>query len=124
MRRIERKRRREVGDRLARVPTVSVFVDTGFLNTVPDQSLIGDVLRRGARQERRRRRSRAGPVDLADLARLDPDVYLATSDAEVTLTDLRRNPATRKLRAVRERTVRDRSTRTLLVSPARASETD
>jgi ABC-type Fe3+-hydroxamate transport system substrate-binding protein len=35
-----------------------------------------------------------------DLLRLDPQVYLATSDAEVTLKDLR-SGRTRKLRAVR-----------------------
>ena len=36
----------------------------------------------------------------AELLRLDPQVYLATSDAEVTLEDLRAGPRTRKLRAV------------------------
>lgn len=98
VRRIE-ARRREVAGRLARVSNVSVFVDVGFLNTVPDQSLIGDVLRE-AHGTNVAGDATAGPVDIADLLRLDPQVYLATSDAEVTLKDLRTG-RTRKLRAVR-----------------------
>jgi cobalamin transport system substrate-binding protein len=93
-------RRHEVGDRLARVADVSVFVDTGFLNTVPDQSLIGDVLREAHGTNVFGTVSDAGPVDVDDLLRLDPQVYLATSDAEVTPKDLR-SGRTRKLRAVR-----------------------
>ena len=58
---------------------------------------------RGARDERRRRQTReAGPVDVADLLRLDPQVYLATSDAEVTLMDLR--AGTRDASSARSRT--------------------
>ena len=92
-------RRHQVADRLARVADVSVFVDTGFLNTVPDQSLIGDVLREAHGTNAFGAVSDAGPVDVDDLLRLDPQVYLATSDAEVTLKDLR-SGRTRKLRAV------------------------
>jgi cobalamin transport system substrate-binding protein len=99
VRRIE-TRRDEVDKRLARVANVSVFVDTGFMNTVPDQSLIGDVLREAHGTNVFGDDSTVGPVDVADLLRLDPQVYLATSDAEVTLKDLRRGP-TRKLRAIR-----------------------
>jgi iron complex transport system substrate-binding protein len=98
VRRIE-DRRDQVAERLARVADVSVFVDTGFLNTVPDQSLIGDVLREAHGTNVFGATAEAGPVDVADLLRLDPQVYLATSDAEVTLKDLRTGP-TRKLRAV------------------------
>jgi iron complex transport system substrate-binding protein len=43
----------------------------------------------------------AGPVDPGELARLDPDVYVVTADTLITLADLRRNPQTRTLRAVR-----------------------
>jgi cobalamin transport system substrate-binding protein len=100
VRRIE-DRRHEVADRLARVADVSVFVDTGFLNTVPDQSLIGDVLREAHGTNVFGDTSQAGPVDIPDLQRLDPQVYLATSDSEVTLKDLR-SGRTRKLRAVRD----------------------
>ena len=93
-------RRRQVADRLARVADVSVFVDTGFLNTVPDQSLLGDVLREAHGTNIFGANAEAGPVDVGDLLRLDPQVYLATSDAEVTLKDLR-SGRTRKLRAVK-----------------------
>jgi iron complex transport system substrate-binding protein len=101
VRRIE-DRRHEVADRLARVADVSVFVDTGFLNTVPDQSLIGDVLREAHGTNVFGNDTEAGPVDVSDLVRLDPQVYMATSDAEVTLKDLRAGRLTRKLRAVRD----------------------
>jgi iron complex transport system substrate-binding protein len=99
VRRIE-TRRHEVDVRLARVANVSVFVDVGFLNTVPDQSLIGDLLREAHGTNIVGDAAGAGPVDISDLLRLDPQVYLATSDAEVTLKDLRTG-RTRKLRAVR-----------------------
>jgi iron complex transport system substrate-binding protein len=94
-------RRHLVAERLARVANVSVFVDTGFMTTVPDQSLIGDVLREAHGTNVFGDTSQAGPVDIPDLLRLDPQVYLATSDSEVTLKDLRVGP-TRKLRAVRD----------------------
>ena len=93
-------RRRQVADRLAGVADVSVFVDTGFLNTVPDQSLLGDVLREAHGTNIFGANAEAGPVEVGDLLRLDPQVYLATSDAEVTLKDLR-SGRTRKLRAVK-----------------------
>jgi iron complex transport system substrate-binding protein len=99
VRRIE-TRRHEVAARLGRVADVSVFVDTGYLNTVPDQSLIGDVLREAHGTNVFGNTSEAGPVDVPDLLRLDPQVYLATSDSEATLKELRTD-RTRKLRAVR-----------------------
>jgi len=98
VRRIE-DRREQVATRLAHVPTVRVFVDVGFLNTVPEQSLIGDVLRE-AHATNVVQSPEPGPVDVADLVRLDPQVYLATSDAEVTLKELRAGKL-RKLRAVK-----------------------
>jgi cobalamin transport system substrate-binding protein len=101
VRRIE-DRRHEVADRLGRVADVSVFVDTGFLSTVPDQSLIGDVLREAHGTNVFGDTAEAGPVDVGDLLRLDPQVYMATSDADVTLKDLRRGRMTRKLRAIRD----------------------
>jgi cobalamin transport system substrate-binding protein len=95
-------RRHAVADRLARVANVSVFVDTGFLNTVPDQSLIGDVLREAHATNVVGDNAEAGPVEVSDLLRLDPQFYVATSDSEVTLKDLRAGRLTRKLRAVRD----------------------
>jgi len=98
VRRIE-SRRDQVAARLARVPAVRVFVDVGFLNTVPEQSLIGDVLRE-AHATNVVQSPEPGPVDTADLLRLDPQVYMATSDAEVTLKELRSGPL-RNLRAIK-----------------------
>ncbi len=101
VRRIEAQRR-AVAARLGNAASVSVFVDTGFFTTVSDQSLIGHLLGEAHATNVAGSSTQAGPVPLPDLLRLDPDVYLATSDAMVTLADLRRNPRTRKLRAVRE----------------------
>jgi ABC-type Fe3+-hydroxamate transport system substrate-binding protein len=101
VRRIER-RRKAIDARLAHAPPVTVFVDTGFFTTVSDQSLIGDLIREAHGTNVAGTAAQAGPVEIADLLRLDPDTYLATSDTGVTLADLRRNPRTRKLRAARE----------------------
>lgn len=101
VRAIER-RRREVGARLAQAPRVSVFVDTGFFTTVSDQELLGDLIREARGRNVAGPSPEPGPFDLAELVALDPDVYLATSDSGVELADLRRDPRTRKLTAVRE----------------------
>jgi ABC-type Fe3+-hydroxamate transport system substrate-binding protein len=101
VRRIELQRH-AVDTRIARAPRVTVFVDTGFFTTVTDQSLIGDLIREAHGTNVAGSAAQAGPVDIADLLQLDPDTYLATSDTGLTLADLRRNPRTRKLRAVRE----------------------
>lgn len=101
VRRIE-QRRRSIDARLAHTRPVTVFVDTGFFTTVSDQSLIGDLIREAHGTNVAATAAEAGPVDIAELLRLDPDTYLATSDTGVTLADLRKNPRTRKLRAVRE----------------------
>lgn len=101
VRHIEQQRRR-VAARLARQPDVTVFVDTGLFTTVSDQSVIGDVIREAHGRNVAGAAAESGPIDLADLLRLDPDVYLATSDTDLTLADLRRSPQARKLRAVKE----------------------
>ena len=73
------------------------------MTTVPDQSLIGDMLSEAHARNVAGDAAEAGPVDPARPARrLDPDVYVVTADTMTTLADLRKNPATRKLRAVRE----------------------
>jgi cobalamin transport system substrate-binding protein len=95
--------RRLVASRLEKAPTVSAFVDTGFFITVPDQSLVGDLLAQAHGLNVAGANPDAGPFDLARLARLDPDVYLATSDSGTTLGDLTKNRRTRKLRAVLEK---------------------
>jgi iron complex transport system substrate-binding protein len=94
--------RRKVDTRLARAPEVSVFVDTGLFTTISDQSLIGDVIREAHGRNVAGAAAEAGPINLADLLQLDPDVYLVTSDTNLSLADLRRNPQARKLRAIKE----------------------
>jgi iron complex transport system substrate-binding protein len=101
VRRIETQRR-AVTDRLAGAPRVTVFVDTGFFTTISDQSLIGDLIREAHGTNVASAAAAGGPIEPADLAELDPDAYLATSDSMLTLADLRRSPKTRKLRAVRK----------------------
>ena len=100
VRAIEQKRR-AVDAALARTPVVDVFVDTGLMTTAPNQSLIGDLIREAHARNVAGDAAEAGPVDPVDLARLDPDIYAVTSDTRTTLADLRRNPQTRRLRAVR-----------------------
>jgi ABC-type Fe3+-hydroxamate transport system substrate-binding protein len=100
VREIEEKRAL-VRKRLAGTPGVSVFVDTGFFTTVSNQSLIGDLLGEAHARSVAGDSPRVGPFDPRELARLDPRYYLATSDSGTTLKQLRRNPKTKKLAAVR-----------------------
>ena len=83
---------KDVQQRLQGVRPVKVFVDTGFFNTVGDNSLLGDLVHTAggsnvAGENPSRRRS-----TLTALARLAPDAYLATSDSGTTLKRLRRDP--------------------------------
>jgi iron complex transport system substrate-binding protein len=94
--------RAQVARVLARTKPVSVFVDTGFFSTVPEQSLVGDLIRQANGRNVAGASLQPGPFDLVQLAQLNPDVYLATSDSGTTLRDLRRDPRTRKLSAVRK----------------------
>ena len=91
-----------VDRRLARQPDVTVFVDTGLFTTVADSSLTGDMVREAHGKNVAGSVAEGQPVDPTDLRQLDPDVYLATSDTQLTLADLRRNPRTRRLRAIRD----------------------
>jgi ABC-type Fe3+-hydroxamate transport system substrate-binding protein len=100
VREIEEKRAL-VHKRLAGTPGVSVFVDTGFFTTASNQSLIGDLLREAHVRNVAGDSPQLGPFNPRDLARLDPRYYLATSDSGTTLAQLRKNPKTRKLPAVR-----------------------
>lgn len=88
--------------RVAGQPVTSVFVDTGFFVTVPARSLLGDLVRRAGGRSVGGPTPGFEPFDLERLARLDPDVYLATSDSRVTPKRLRSDPKTRRLTAVRE----------------------
>ncbi|MGH3040841.1 MAG: ABC transporter substrate-binding protein [Gaiellaceae bacterium] len=91
-----------VEDRIegSRVPTT--FVDTGFFVTVPFRSLLGDLVSRARGESVAGETPGAEPISIARLRRLDPNVYLATSDSRVTLRSLRRDPRTAKLTAVEE----------------------
>jgi iron complex transport system substrate-binding protein len=87
--------------RLAGERPVPVFVDRGFFITVSDDSLLGDLIRLARGENIAAGNAGLGPFPIADLVAKDPDVYLATSDAGVTLESLRRNEKTRALPAVR-----------------------
>ena len=93
--------RSSVERRVAKLPVVTVFADTGFFTTVSDHSLTGDLLRRARGRNVAGPSPEAGPFDLARLSQLDPNVILLTSDSETSLADLRSNPRTRHLTAVR-----------------------
>jgi iron complex transport system substrate-binding protein len=95
-------RRRAVDARLAHVRAVTVFVDTGFFTSASDQSLIGALVHEARGTNVAGSPDQEGPVEPADLLRLGPDIYLATSDSGLTLADLRRNRVTRRLRAIRK----------------------
>lgn len=88
--------------RLANVDPVTVFVDTGFFITVPERSLLGDLVSMAKGESVAGESPGPGPFPLSELGRLNPSVYLATSDSRVTLAALRRNPATRNLTAVKK----------------------
>ncbi len=92
----------DVQRRIAGEPVTSVFVDTGFFVTVPARSLLGDLVRRAGGRSVGGPTPGFEPFDVAELVRLDPDVYIATSDSGVTLRRLRANDQTRELTAVRE----------------------
>jgi iron complex transport system substrate-binding protein len=94
-------RQNSVEQRVAKLPVVTVFVDTGFFTTVSDHSLTGDLLQRARGRNVAGPSPDAGPFDLVRLSQLDPDVILLTSNSESSLADLRSNPRTRHLTAVR-----------------------
>ena len=91
-----------VDRRIAATPDVTVFIDTGFFITVPERSLLGELVRRAQGKNIAGDNAGLGPFSLAALRRLDPAVYLTTSDSKTTLEKLRADPKTRNLAAVRE----------------------
>jgi ABC-type Fe3+-hydroxamate transport system substrate-binding protein len=90
-----------VEDRIAGLPPRTTFVDTGFFIPVPERSLLGDLVRRAGGRSIAGATPSPEPFPLNRLRRRDPQVYLATSESQVTLEDLRANPETASLRAVR-----------------------
>jgi iron complex transport system substrate-binding protein len=87
--------------RVAAAPFVSAFVDTGFFITIPQRSLLGDLIRRARGESVAGAAPGPEPFSLSRLRQLDPDVYLATSESRVTLRRLRADPRTAELTAVR-----------------------
>jgi iron complex transport system substrate-binding protein len=100
------RRVRAVQARLAGVAPVTVFVDTGFFITVPERSLLGDLVRKAKGQNVAGDSPGPGPFPLAQIARANPRIYLATSDSGVNLRSLRTNPALAQVSAIRSGAVR------------------
>lgn len=94
-----------VQDRMTEVAPVSVFVDTGFFITVSRRSLLGDLVRIAKGESIAGESPGQGPFPIKDIVKADPDVYLATSDAGVTLASLREQDGLRKINAVRKHRV-------------------
>ncbi len=93
---------RRVRARLSGSPVVSVFVDQGGFTTVPTQSFLGDLVREARGESVAGASPEQGPFPLRQLAKLNPQAYIATSDGGTTLAKLRANPETKKLRAVHD----------------------
>jgi iron complex transport system substrate-binding protein len=90
-----------VEDTIAGLPPRTTFVDTGFFIPVPERSLLGDLVRRAGGRSIAGATPSPEPFPLDRLRQLNPQVYLATSESQVTLEDLRADPRTATLRAVR-----------------------
>lgn len=90
----------EIEQRIAAAEPVTVFVDRGFLLTISDDSLLGDLIRKAHGENIAGAAAGLGPFPAEDLQAENPDVYLATSESGVTLGSLRRDPKTSGLRAV------------------------
>lgn len=89
-----------VEERVADSPAPTTFVDTGFFVTVPLHSLLGDLVAHARGESVTGDTPGAEPISVSRLRRLDPEVYLATSNSGVNLRSLRRDPRTAKLTAV------------------------
>jgi ABC-type Fe3+-hydroxamate transport system substrate-binding protein len=93
-------KRLEVRRKVENLPRISVFLDTGFYITVSSNSFAGQLISEAGGQNVAGASPGVTP-DLGLLHRKNPDYYLATSDSGISLKDLRKNPRTRTLRAVR-----------------------
>jgi cobalamin transport system substrate-binding protein len=92
----------ETERRLESVEPVTAFVDRGFFITVSDRSLLGDLIERAHGTNIAGDYAGLGPFPVARLRRADPDVYLATSESDVTLESLHSNPQTKRLTSVED----------------------
>jgi iron complex transport system substrate-binding protein len=93
--------RQRVAARVVGTKLVRVFVDTGFFTTVSNRSLAGDLIRLAHGQNVAGPSPDPGPLDTAELVRLKPRVYIATSQSGTSLRSLRKDPVTKRLAAVR-----------------------
>ena len=94
-------KRRSVAARLAGAKVASVFVDDGDLSTISSRSLLGDLIAEAHGRSVAGASPEQGPFPVQRLRRLDPDFYLATAGSGRTLKQLRSQPETRRLRAVK-----------------------
>jgi ABC-type Fe3+-hydroxamate transport system substrate-binding protein len=93
--------RKQVDTALEGAREAAVFVDAGGFATILTGSLLGDLIRQAGGRSIAGSSAEQGPFPIARLRQLDPDVYLATADSGRTLAELRANPKTKKLRAIR-----------------------
>jgi ABC-type Fe3+-hydroxamate transport system substrate-binding protein len=94
-------KRRAVAAELSKTKVVTVFVDDGDFSTISTRSLLGGLLGEARGRSVAGPSPEQGPFPLRRLRQLDPDVYLATVESGRTLRQLRSNPGTKHLRAVR-----------------------
>ena len=94
--------RRRIASRLSGYKTVSVFIDLGSFGTVGSRTLLGDLVSEARGKDIAGPAPEQGPFPLRQLVKLDPEVYLATSDSGATLASLRRNHVTKRIQAVRK----------------------
>jgi ABC-type Fe3+-hydroxamate transport system substrate-binding protein len=114
---IERRRVAVIAP-LRGLPRVSVFVDLGRFRTASDQTLIGDLLREAGGRNVAAQAAGGGSFDVKQLVRLDPDVYIVTTDSGASLASLEKHREARLLGAVRRRRVVVVDSRLLEPGPA------
>jgi len=95
------ERRRRVRELTSGTKPVKVFIDLGLFRTASNRSLIGRLIREAGGVNVAGPTPEPGPFDLRQLAVEDPDVYIVSSGSGATLSSLRGDPRTRRLRAVR-----------------------
>ncbi|MDQ3668741.1 MAG: ABC transporter substrate-binding protein [Actinomycetota bacterium] len=83
-----RRAAREVSVKIAGRKLVRVFIDTGFLVTVPDRSLLGDLVRRAGGESVAESDSDA--FTPCEVMRLEPDVLLTIDEAAAVRARLTR----------------------------------
>jgi ABC-type Fe3+-hydroxamate transport system substrate-binding protein len=95
------KRRESVQTALAGAKSVRVFIDLGRFTTASDSSFIGSLIREAGGIDVAGPDVQEGPFPLKRLRRLRPEVLVISTHSRLTLVELRHNPATRWLPAVR-----------------------